>query len=180
MVDYLCDRTGRYGYPFAWNIKVYSCDSSGRVEGGERVEPLLDAAWERHLEQNDSVFWEACELALSEYLDGEYTSYPGDDQGLWSFTVEGRMGGWLILSSYDGHDFSGMGYGDLSELREYLQDIPWSELRGLYRGVVCLERDIKPTQALEHAYNLLRAEWEPRQMVDSLGMSPLAAHSSTV
>ena len=86
------------GFVLSWNVKVYRADYRG-THGCEPVQPVYDDRWDAYVEQNDDLFWRACEDAGRYLLDGEYSTYPGDDQGAYRFMLNGRSGGHLCLMS---------------------------------------------------------------------------------
>jgi hypothetical protein len=146
----------------AWNVKVHSLDTSGRHADFE-TDAAFDERWEKHLEKNgDSLFWECCEAGLSQYLEGCFSTYEGGDEGRYKFHVEGRSGGWLCLTSVDGHK---MAFRDQIELKEYLQSISDEDLVALYKAVVTLDTDLA-SPGKEVAFQmasrraLLEEEWK--------------------
>ncbi len=156
----LCEHAMRYG-GLAWNIKVYNADWTGHGGGHEhpeRVTAALDELWESTLQASEWLVNDAYEGAVRMFLDGEYTSYPGDDQGDWTFSQEGRSGGWLVLTGWRGHNLMGM----YSDLKEWLRDeLTWAELRAFHRGIVCLDHDLRnPSRAVSYEVNYLRGRWE--------------------
>lgn len=142
----------RHGSTYlAWDIKVGGADMSGKIEGAEvRVDPDLDALWNKYAERHgDRLFWDACRDGIRSYVDGEATTYPGDDQGDFAFGTQGRSGGWLVLKEWRGRD---MGFHSRAEMVETLLEMEPSELADLYAAVVCFDHDIQPEQVF--AYNI--------------------------
>ena len=162
-------------YPLEWDAKVRRPDMTGRAYGeGEPVAAALDEQWEEYLNDNPELFWHICEDAARTYLEDEYTSYPGADQGDWRFHLVGRSGGHLVLASWRGYQLEGL-YEDSFE--EFLNELSFPELRALYRGVVCLDKDVNPDLEFSWALNFHRVIWEESMLVDPLGLTPWAAAS---
>lgn len=143
----------------AWNIKVRGADMSGKVEGGEeRVDPAFDQLWAKHVEANgDELFWDACGDGIRPYVDGEATTYPGNDQGDFSFETRGRQGGYLVLTEWRGNR---MGFGSHDELIDTLLDMEPSDLADLYGAIVCLDKDIQPERVFAYNMAFLREKTE--------------------
>ena len=147
----------------AWDIKVHSFDSSGKCEDypGNLA---FDSQWAAVVEDSDEdLFSIATGSALSYYLDGEYMTYPGDDQGDYKFEVEGRSGGWLVLSEVAG--LSNLGWDSQSEMEDALLAMDADDLTKLYRVVVNLDHDvtadkIKTEMAYQYALERSRREEE--------------------
>jgi hypothetical protein len=96
-------RTDYEGYFFNWNVKAHGVDWDN-PEGGCKLDPSLDEAWEKEA-QEDWVYQAAFEDAQRHYIEGEWSSSPGDDQGDWQFGFYGRSGGHLCLESWRGFNF---------------------------------------------------------------------------
>ena len=94
------------------------------------------------------------------FIESEYSTYPGDDAGQFSFGFEGRSGGWLILKSAYGQPMAGLDLESLSEA-----DSGWSfaAVRRLYKALICMDSDFAREKVkAEYFYNLgyRRARWE--------------------
>lgn len=123
-IDYILNRSSRsydHGhsqYMWAWDVKVYPDFSGDNLRKHiPELNPAYDAKWDQYCENdNGSVFEHAIEDARREFTEGDWCSYPGDDQGDWNFGFAGRSGGWLVLTEYRGKrmDQSPL-YGDLGE-----------------------------------------------------------------
>jgi hypothetical protein len=154
----------RHGSTYlAWNIKVHGADMSGKVEGSDAaVDPELDALWNKYAEQHgDSLFWDACRDGIRAYVDGEATTYPGTDQGEFTFKTQGRSGGWLVLTEWRGRD---MGFDSRMEMVETLLEMEPEELSALYAAIVCFDDDIRPERVFADNIAQSRAsveeEWD--------------------
>ena len=143
------DRDGRYyrpsRYRFCWNVKAYGATFDGATmrKHNPGLDPVFDAAWTDWLEENDGAFWDFCEDAARYVTEDGYTSYPGDDQGEWDLSFEGRCGGWLVLERWRGRDMRDQDSADFLNRDEW----PWDELVAFYRGIVCLDQDMTPAKA---------------------------------
>lgn len=83
------------GFVLAWNIKVpYNFDTSGAAYREDfRFEPRFDAAWDAAVEEDDMLFGEVSADATRRYTDGDWD---------WKFSINGRSGGWMILTDWSG------------------------------------------------------------------------------
>lgn len=171
IIDYLMRRNSRwYGhqkFKFCWDVKAHSAattdgDSLRKVYGDDDLDPALDAAWESHIEGDESFFWNCCEDAGRYLIYGEWTSYPGDDQGDWEFSFAGRSGGWLVLEKWRGQD--------VREIEAFdLQAWAFGDLKAFYRGIRCADSDFtsaKATAEVEYQAGFRRAEWEREQKAE--------------
>lgn len=147
MIAFLCDIGGHSEqhcyYPLSWNVKVGAFDETGKVwghESAEEVDPKLDSEWGIYFGEAQWLYEVMFEDARSMYVEGEWTSWPGDDQGDWTFEFAGRSGGYLILHSWNGHNLEGILSDDFEA--EFLEDLPWKQLRKFYRGIQCLHDDL--------------------------------------
>lgn len=171
IIDFLLDHKGRhdaYGnyYPLVWDVKVYDFDITGgrRLKHGEAIDPLLDEEWDHfwRSERSHDLYDLIFENARRPYLEGEYTTYPGDDQGNWKFTFIGRSGGWLALKEWLGFDFMRK-IDSKSCWEEYLNYLFFSDLRTLYKAVRCMDVDFTRENAsknVSYALNFERTLWE--------------------
>lgn len=144
------DAGGRHDNCLSWNIKVYDVDGTGNAYGEEKGDPRYNAAWEAYSKTCD-IFNDACEMALQQYTDKAYSTYPGNDQGIYCFQTAGRSGGHLILTNWDGNVPSDPGskaiplsFYDRLDFVEWLKELPDSSLVSLYKLVVCLDNDLSP------------------------------------
>lgn len=147
----------QFGCALAWNIKVHSFDETGRT-GDSKVDARLDALWSSHVEKDGDVFWSACSDAVSRYVDGTATTWPGDDEGQWDFRTEGRSGGWLILSRWQDQR---MEFSSSGDLHQFLDDLSDEELAELYKGISCFDQDLaSPKHEMDYQFNFRRAAAE--------------------
>lgn len=145
------DRDGRaYNHTrfrFCWNVKAYSADFDGDTmrEHLPELEPAFDSAWSDYLESHPESFWNFCENAARWVAEGDWCSYPGDDQGEWAFSFAGRSGGWLVLIKWRGRKVSEMTGQDFLDPELW----PWADLVAFYRGIRCADSDFTPAKAAE-------------------------------
>lgn len=146
---------------FAWNVKVHGLDTSGHHPDFKN-DPAFDARWNELVGKDDEMFWEACSDGLRLWLDGEYTTWPGDDQGDYKFHVEGRSGGWLCLDEIKG--VGRLAFDGMADLKACVRELDDEELVKIYRTLVSLDHDVRDP-AKEVAYQLafrrqqLEEEW---------------------
>ncbi len=142
-------RDGRYyrptRYRFAWNVKTYSARFDGDTmrKHDPNLRPEFDSKWQKVLDADSSLFWMFCEDGARWVSGGEWYSYPGDDQGDWEFTFEGRSGGWLALTKWRGRDMRDPEPDDFLNADEW----PWPDLVKFYRGIRCADSDFTTAKA---------------------------------
>ena len=167
IVEFLTRRGRSYHYQryaFAWDVKTHTARFDGaalRVHAPE-LDPALDSAWDAYTDAaGGALFWEWCEDAArnSGVTEGEWTSYPGDDQGDWDFSFAGRSSGWIVLEKWRGRDMRDLDPAELADPEEW----PFEDLRAFYRGIVCADQDFTPAKAaaeIEWFAADTRARWE--------------------
>lgn len=159
----------RYGLAIAWDVKVHNFDTAGK-KGECEVDARFDKRWEEYFAKHaDKLFWEACETALRDFTDGEYSTYPGDDGGANKFGVAGRSGGWLYLGSWDGPQpktgRTPMHFDRYSDYVEYLLALSPEDLCRLYKVVANVDYDVRDPKAdvefhLNGSRAALEEEWK--------------------
>lgn len=170
MTEYILDRRGRsyHGgrYPFAWDVKAWAARFDGdslRARAPEYdLDPAFDSAWVSEVDSDERLFWDCCEDAARYLSDGEWTSYPGDDQGDWEFSFAGRSGGWLVLEKWRGRD---MRDADA----ETFAEMDMATLRDFYRGIRCADSDFTPAKAaaeVEYQAAFRREQWEDERRAE--------------
>lgn len=174
MVDYLRNVGSRHysgtRYPFAFDVKIGHLIfnqplTAGALEPHNPESVPFNAAWdsafEKHAE-SDGFFYSVCEDMARQAND--YCSYPGDDQGAFVFSFEGRSGGWLCLIRWQGVDLLNLDFDDLLADKDFW---PFERVRSLYRALVCLVHDTRP-QALIAEYlaqvAYQRSQWESERL----------------
>lgn len=154
-------------YNFAWNVKTYgaSFDGDSLRQHFPDLDPALDAEFQEVAESDPSLFWHWLEDASRYVGDGEWCSYPGDDQGDWQFAFAGRSGGWLVLEKWRGRDMRGIDFADMLDPEEW----SFSDLRAFYRGIVCADSDFTPAKAareVEWQAAAYRDQWESERRTE--------------
>ena len=122
----------------------------------------LDSAWDSHFQGDDSLFWTFCEDAGRQVSDGEWCSYPGDDQGDWEFSFAGRSGGWIVLEKWRGRDMRNPSDDDLAEMS-------FADLRAFYRGIRTADSDFTTAKAsaeVEYHAASYREGWEEERKAE--------------
>jgi len=175
MMVYLADHESYWpmnswngGFVLSWNVKVYHADYSGNT-GSEPVHPAYDDQWDAYLEQNDHLFWHACEDAARYLLDGDYSTCPGDDCGNYRFMLNGRNGGHLCLMSCAivpqprRWRMAPFIFEGRAHWQDYLNELPFAELRRLYKAIACMDQDFtgdNVSAEISHHFNYYRSQWE--------------------
>lgn len=155
-------------FRLSWNIKVYGkVDTSGHHPDFQN-DPAFDERWQQHMAEGDEVFWRACEQALSVFVEGEFTTFPGDDQGDYQFGVQGCNGGHLVLTGFKYYDEKDLKWASKADFEEFLDELDDAELLALYR----LDRHVaqataNPEQALAYEYASIRSAMEVDWRMDS-------------
>ena len=148
----------------AWNVKVGDFDTSGRTDG-QQTNPALDEAWAEYLSRKGDHVWDsAAAEARYPYLNGEFSTYPGNDGGQYTFAFEGRSGGWLVLAAIQGVP-GRLQWESLSDLEQYVEELPDHALRKLYVAVRTLDHDLTPAKIareMAEQYAAFRAVLEDR------------------
>ena len=175
LMNHSVHRDGHYGdFYLSWNVKMdMNLDDSGKL-GDYEVDSQFDEKWAEYMEENDSdIFYRICEDMARTYLENEYCTYPGNDQGDYQFGFQGRSGGHLVLREVDGNEIGFSSYNDVQNVLNELDD---SELVKIYKVVKSLDADItKAKLGQEWAYQLnfvrqdLEEEWK-LELEDSVRM----------
>lgn len=148
------------GWRLAWDIKVHTFDTSGKAEGFTTTD-WLDRSWEIEVERNPSMFFDACNDALSQFLEGAYSTYPGDDAGEYGFTTQGRSGGHLVLSKFGSLSGHELVWRSQKELAAFLDGLSNAELTQLYRLVRHVDHTVDGRRnELAYQYAFQRAQKE--------------------
>ncbi len=147
----------QFGRALAWNIKIHEFDELAKT-GENEVDSAFDALWKARLAGDEDLFWSASSDALMQYVNAEATAWPGDDQGDWEFRTEGRSGGWLILSQWQGHR---MEFGSFDEYQVFLEELSDADLAEFYKGIAVFDADLaSPREAFDSHMNFRRSEIE--------------------
>lgn len=158
----------RHDDGLSWNIKVYAWNNDG-TSGSLAVDRRLDPLWIAHRyaphdmgfggsAMVDLVTDDIRQEALREYLEDEYTVYPGEDQGRVKFEQRGRQGGHLVLTEWRGTKMTAPYRDSVLDLCKEMSD---ADLRDFYKTIVCLDADLaNPAAALDTIADDRRAEFE--------------------
>lgn len=191
MTDYLAEHESYGGWnhpyrrwsPLSWDVKL-SPSWKGK-EGECKIDESLDDEWRKHCDGSVHLWSWIVEDMQRTYLEGEYCTYPGNDQGDWKFCFSGRSGGHMLLEEWKTFgvsflkDFSGEG-----DWREWLESRNYDALKALYRAVRCMDHDFtreKMNKEFEYQLNFRRYEWEEEYRRDkkfeeaSEGLEPCPA-----
>ncbi|WP_173050322.1 hypothetical protein [Bosea sp. ANAM02] len=176
VISFLCKHgshstNGAFGYALGWDIKATDFDGTGTTHEFT-PDPAFSTLWKALIEKDEHLFWDICAEAVSPYVDGQAQSWPGDDEGDWSFRTEGRSGGWLVLSKWRDHR---MEFSSAQGLRSFLDDLPDAELVDLYKGIVCFDSDLaNPADTVAWGYSQRRANREEAWKEDPASALTLA------
>lgn len=178
MIAYLAAHCGYHpmnswngGFVLSWNIKVYNADYSGK--SGDCDSPVcerFDAQWDEYVRQNNELFWEACSDAARQYMEKEWTNWPGIEQGEWGFSLNGRSGGHMILTEAPGWlpaprawAMSSMIWESRAAYQRWLAELDTKTLTQFYRAIRVLDHDLR-REAVESEVSwqiaLQRSQWE--------------------
>ena len=150
------------GYsPLSWNVKLGRTNNDGK-RGEYTTTPEFDEAWEAYCESNNGLWDLIVEDMQRQYIEGEYTTFPGDDQGRWKFGFAGRSGGHMLLEKWDDLDFLRHFSGE-DDWAQWLAEIGFYTLRELYRAVRCMDTDFTRANIdseFEYQLNFQRGQWE--------------------
>jgi hypothetical protein len=148
------------GFVVSWDIKVRGM-TDGKVDGYDH-DPKFDQKWDEYLDKDDgSVFNEACEDALRQYVDGDFTA-AGDESVTAKFYTNGRSGGHLVLSEWSGPGPRGwascpMAFGDREDYVDWLKGLENDDLVKFYALVQTVDEDTRdPTAAVNHGMAFIR------------------------
>lgn len=156
------------GFCLAWDIKCnYHWDTSGVAYRDQfKLEERYDEAWEQVIESDNEMFYEACEDATRMYTGGEWTRYPGIEQGEYKFSISGRSGGWMLLDTCPIADAT-LVWADRGDFQQWLQDLDNEDLNTFYQTIVQLDHDLSRDacrQEMEYQYAYRRSVWEEEQV----------------
>jgi hypothetical protein len=153
---------------FSWDVKMHWAAPTTAKELAPYAaaygpfDPAFDEAWEAELESSPARFSWLIEDMQRHYVDGGYCTYPGNDQGQFEFGFYGRQGGHLCLVSAFGQDMTG-DIDDFCDLLRDKEETPFSDLKRLYRALVCMDQDFAPAKVREaygYAWAFQREQWE--------------------
>lgn len=173
--SYVPMNTWNGGFVLAWNIKVYNYDEMGR--SGEKVEARFDDRWREHVNDNFELFGQVCADATSYYTEKTWTNWPGIEQGEWEFGINGRSGGYMILTEAPGwlpaprrwRMFS-MIWESRGDYQDWLAGLDTEILRRFYRAIRVLDHDLRREACeaeVSYHYNFQRTvledEWKQEE-----------------
>jgi hypothetical protein len=151
----------------AWDINTLHDRLDLTGKGAEKTDDRFDGKWKEYLESDPELFGEVCSRALAQFTEGDYSTYPGDDQGQYKFFTAGRSGGHLCLESWGapmpGSGHYPMSFRDPGHHLEWMQEIDSADLAKLYCLAVTVDHDTsRPARVKELAfqYNFIRSNME--------------------
>jgi hypothetical protein len=163
------------GFCVAWNVKMHGrFDMTGMKHAKEHdLDPTRTEAWEAHLESKEGQnVWDwAMENIARQFIDGEFTRYPG--VGHVKCYFNGRSGGWMVLEDTDienGGDnpwaLNKFIWSSRDSYEEWLREMNIGRLTRWYRMVCDVDRAVAGRyQEAEYQYAFERAQWEDEQRV---------------
>jgi hypothetical protein len=186
MIAYLSDHEHYHpmnswngGFVLAWNIKVYSYDEMGKSYQSEYpTNDRFDDAWKEYVNSQDGscMFFWCCEDATRLYLDAEWTNYPGIEQGEWNFSINGRSGGYMILTHCPSWvpaprtwKMYPMIWADSGHFCDWLNDRDFNTLRRFYKAIRVLDHDLREEacdQEVSYHFASRRYDWEQERLAE--------------
>lgn len=161
------------GFCVAWHVKVpYNVDTSGAAYRSDfGFETRFDEAWDKYLEQHREMFCEVWTDVISRYTNGEWTRYPGIEQGEYKFGFNGPSGGYLMIKDWPGPTPSPgttfpMIWDNRDDYQGWLKELRDNDLNKFYRVIVQLDRDLSRNEickAIDQEYAFRRSLWEDEQ-----------------
>lgn len=143
-----------------WDIRMnFSHDLSGKVAGGEDLNPAYDQRWLNLLQENPGIIGKAHRNALAPYL-GENIAILEDPDLRCGLVHPKQDQGWLFLKHVDGQDISATCH---ARLRERIADCDTAMVSRIFAITRVLDEDTaRPFRAYAVAWELnrLRAERE--------------------
>lgn len=171
IVAFLSSHSGheanRHDFALSWDIKVRAVNSiSEKYREEFKHDPAFDARWKDLTERDGDLFWEACADGLRQWTEGDYTIWPGENDGKYEFHTAGRSGGHLVLTKMFGER---MIFGGRHEFVEWLEnEAPDITLVELYKLVVCCDHDLEnPTAEVEYQLAFQRQVMEEQWAADA-------------
>lgn len=169
--SYVPMNTWNGGFVLAWNIKVHRFDEMGHCGGCDApANARFDSQWRDELESNHNLFNECCENATRQYTEGEWTNYPGIEQGEWQFGINGWSGGYMILTHTPTWCPSPcrwrcfpMVWESRGDYQEWLGELDTPTLKQFYRAIRVLDRDLRREacgQEVSYHFAWRRSQWE--------------------
>ncbi len=164
-------RNGPYGrFHFSWDIKIYNVDPLKNI-GEFDFNPDLNDEWKKHVETDQSTYNLALQDVLDFYLDGHYGDGLGIEQSF-ELSTQGRSGGHMVLSKFEGSDLSFESKGDLVEVLKEMDD---TSLGALYYIIGTMDVDLtrpKNEAAVEYALSYLRNNFEEEHQINEKNNTP--------
>lgn len=159
------------GFVVSWDIKVRGTPNGFDV--GVKHDPSYDERWERYLDEaGDGLFTQACEDALSTYLEG--TGSAADETVTAKFYANGRSGGHLVLSEWSGPGPRGwascpMAFDDREHYISWLKELSNDDLVKFYGLVKSIDAETAdPTASVNFYYvqqrSYLENEWAAERL----------------
>lgn len=179
LVSHPVYRGGHYQpYRLSWNIKLTMDYDSDGMTGDQRCDPAFTQKWRQRFEKDPTLFEQACEDLLRPYLDGQFTPWPGPlasagndaspdrhdalamEEGRFHFATDGKSGGYLVLTRFDGEDLA---FSDMIDFASALDAMDDKAIAELTMAVRTLDRDLERpriARAFEEELNFLRRQCE--------------------
>lgn len=153
---------GRDGLQLSWDVRMnYAFNTSGKVTGGEEVDPALDARWTEAYAADESLMITAGERALAPYLQAPFSALEMDDAEC-ELEARGSKGGFVVLGSFNGQK---MCFADPRDMRLRLEAMDDGALMRLWAATRVLDADLgraNRAAIMAEELNTLRAEMEPQ------------------
>lgn len=151
----------------AWDIRMNSgWNRTGRIRGDAGVDPSHDADWRHTVENDESIVKQACQDALSVYLEGSCAIMDMEDYPC-EFGVAGKNGGFLILKKFsNSHMRATQDVGIPRRMEGFMDE----EVEALW--VICrvLDEDLSfenRRKDMEHQMHLARVAYESGNLISA-------------
>lgn len=145
----------------SWDIRMnYRWRQDGRHDAGPENLRIHDARWRAHLDENPQIFHEACEKALSPWIDDDVDLLSLDGQLVCRFELRRPCLEDLVLTSFSG---SSMAFRQRSDWADHLASLTPGAISDLWMATRILDTDLSRRQradAMNYEYSLDRHELE--------------------
>lgn len=128
-------------YRLSWDIRMGGVASMDpRKWGADHIsDPAIDEDWADYVSEYPEIFHEVCADMIHPYLSQQIGTWGAQDEGRYSFSVEGLSGGNLLLTHIDGQDLGFKTNGAFGVFVEHLDD---GDLRDIWKLKHTLDHDL--------------------------------------
>lgn len=145
----------------SWDIRMnYRWRQDGHHEAGPETLRIHDARWRDHLEENPSIFHDACEKALAPWIEDDVDLLSLDGQLACRFELRKPCLEDLILTSFAGTQ---MAFRQRTDWADHLASLAPGAIADLWMATRILDTDLSRRQradAMNYEYSLIRHDLE--------------------